>query len=196
MRGRCASASASAAQDWTSGTSCPPPPFRSQWQGSPASITSVSAPISTLTSTRTRLCGPGASLGAADAGLLDTSVAVEIGTIPLARLPLVSAISCLTLAELEAGPGAAGDAFERRRRRRHLRLLRAQLTTIPFDPGCAGAYGSVHAAVAAAGRKPRGRRAVDLLVAATAVAHRLPLYTRNPDDLAGLDGLLEVVVVP
>jgi predicted nucleic acid-binding protein len=52
----------------------------------------------------------------------------------------------------------------------------------------------VYAAVVAAGRKARGRRATDLLIAATALAHDLPLYTRNPDDFAGLDHLVEIVV--
>jgi predicted nucleic acid-binding protein len=61
------------------------------------------------------------------------------------------------------------------------------------DRAVARAYGSVYAAVAAAGRKARGRRAFDLLIAATALAAQLPLYTRNPDDFEELDGLVEVV---
>ena len=56
---------------------------------------------------------------------------------------------------------------------------------IPFDADAAGAYGRVTAAVIAAGRKPH-RRAVDLMIAATAIAAELPLYTTNPDDFAGL----------
>lgn len=46
----------------------------------------------------------------------------------------------------------------------------------------------------AAGRQPRAR-ALDLLIAATALAHGARLYTRNPGDLAGLDGLVEIVSV-
>jgi predicted nucleic acid-binding protein len=60
----------------------------------------------------------------------------------------------------------------------------------------ARAYGRVYAAVATAGRKARGRRAFDLLIAATALAAELPLYTRNSDDFEGLDGLVEVVAIP
>lgn len=67
---------------------------------------------------------------------------------------------------------------------------------MPFDAAAARAYGRVYSAVQAAGGKPRGRRAVDLMIAATALASDLPLYTRNPGDFSGLDGLLVVVEVP
>ena len=36
---------------------------------------------------------------------------------------------------------------------------------------------------------------MDLLIAATAHAHSARLYTREPDDFAGLDGLVDVVAV-
>jgi predicted nucleic acid-binding protein len=45
-----------------------------------------------------------------------------------------------------------------------------------------------------AGRGTR-RRIADLLIASAAVANQLPLYTTNPDDFTGLDGLLAVVKV-
>jgi predicted nucleic acid-binding protein len=64
---------------------------------------------------------------------------------------------------------------------------------LPLDPAAARAYGRIYAAVANAGRRPRGARAVDLLIAAIALAHDLPLYTRNPDDFGHLDGLVEIV---
>lgn len=64
---------------------------------------------------------------------------------------------------------------------------------IDFDPGCASAYGCISTATAWAGRKVRGRRSVDLMIAATALAHGLPIYTRNAADLRGLDGLIEIV---
>jgi predicted nucleic acid-binding protein len=66
---------------------------------------------------------------------------------------------------------------------------------LPFDAEAARAYGRVSAAVAAAGRNARGPRAVDLLIAATALANQLPLYTRNADDFHFLDGLVDVIAV-
>ena len=64
-----------------------------------------------------------------------------------------------------------------------------------MDEAVARAYGRVYAAAVAAGRKPRGGLALDLLIAATALAVGLPLYTRNPSDFEGLEDLLEVVAV-
>ena len=82
---------------------------------------------------------------------------------------------------------------ERIRRRRHLAAIQAQITALPFGVSCAEAYGRVHAAVAAIGRKPRGHRALDLAIAASAWAYGLPLYTLNASDLVGLEGLIEIV---
>lgn len=91
--------------------------------------------------------------------------------------------------------GASSDPIERGRRQHHLQIVEATYDPLPFDVTCARAYGRVSAAAPSAGRKPRGRRAVDLLIAATAIANELPLYTRNPHDFKGLDGLLHVVDV-
>ena len=57
-------------------------------------------------------------------------------------------------------------------------------------------YGHIYAAVITAGRKARGRRTMDLLIAATALSNKLPLYTHNIDDFAGLENLLDIVAVP
>jgi predicted nucleic acid-binding protein len=124
-------------------------------------------------------------------GLLDTSVLVAPRI--SAFLPTDTSIATLSLAELAAGPRAATDAAERGRRQEHLQLVEAMYDPLPFDTACARAYGRVYGAVAATGRKARGRRAVDLLIAATALAHDLPLYTRNAGDLQGLDQILEIV---
>ena len=128
-------------------------------------------------------------------GLIDTSVVIDLELIDSADLPLELAVSAVTMAELAAGPHATADAAERARRQDRLQRAEATFEPLPVDAAVARAYGRVYAAVGAAGRKARGRRAVDLLVAATAVAAGLPLYTRNPDDFAGLSDLLEIVSV-
>lgn len=126
-------------------------------------------------------------------GLLDTSVLIDFGA--ATSLPEEASISALSLAELAAGPHAVDDPAERARRQQRVQMTEAAFDALPFDDACARAYGSVFAAVAAAGRKPRGRRMVDLLIAATAIAHDLALYTHNASDLVGLDALLEIVDV-
>jgi predicted nucleic acid-binding protein len=122
-------------------------------------------------------------------GMLDTSVVVDLDRIDAAQLPDRISISAVTMAELAAGPHATGDLAERARRQDRLQRAESTFDPLPFDVHAARAYGRVYASVLAAGRKARGRRAVDLLIAATAVAHQLPLYTRNPDDFDQLAGL-------
>lgn len=128
-------------------------------------------------------------------GLLDTSVVIDLETIPAASLPIEVAISAITLAELAAGPHATDDPAERSRRQDRLQRAEAAFDPLPFDTDAARAYGRVFSAVVNARRKPRGARAVDLLIAATAVAASLPLYTRNPDDFQSLDDLIDVIAV-
>ena len=101
----------------------------------------------------------------------------------------------MTLAELAAGPHAATDPAERARRQDRLQRTEATFEPLPVDGAVARAYGRVYAAVTHAGRKARGRRAFDLLIAATALAAGLPLYTRNPEDFDELNGLVEVTTV-
>ncbi|HEX3325335.1 MAG TPA: type II toxin-antitoxin system VapC family toxin [Solirubrobacterales bacterium] len=127
--------------------------------------------------------------------MIDTSVVVGLGSIDTARFPAEIAISALTLAELSGGPHAAADEVTRARRQLHLQQVEACFEALPFDPSCARAYGQIYAAVHDTGRKPRGRHAVDLMIAATALAHDLPLYTRNGKDLSGLGDLIEIVDV-
>jgi predicted nucleic acid-binding protein len=129
-------------------------------------------------------------------GLVDTSVVIDLGRIDPAELPSEIAVSAVTLAELAAGPHATDDADERARRQDRLQRTEATFESLPLDGEVARAYGRVYAAVAGAGRKARGRRAFDLLIAATALAAGLPLYTRNAADFQELEGLLEVVPVP
>jgi predicted nucleic acid-binding protein len=128
-------------------------------------------------------------------GLIDTSVVIALENIDAGQLPSELAISALTMAELAAGPHATGDAGERARRQDRLQRAEAAFDPLPFDGDSARAYGRIYAAVIATGRKARGARAIDLLIAATALAANLPLYTRNLDDFRGIEHLLTIVGV-
>jgi predicted nucleic acid-binding protein len=127
--------------------------------------------------------------------LLDTSVIVGLDRIDPEHLPDEPSVCAITLAELAAGPHATSDPAERARRQDRLQRIEAVFDPLAFDADAARAYGRVYAAIAALGRKTRGKRAVDLLIAAIALAADLPLYTCNPDDFVGLKDLVEVVPV-
>lgn len=129
-------------------------------------------------------------------GIVDTSVIIDLDRIHTDHLPTELAVSALTLAELAAGPHATSDPAERARRQHRLQQAEGGFDAIAFDTQAARAYGLVCAQLASAGRKARGRRAIDLMIAATAMAHGLPLFTRNPADVDGLGDLLEIVPVP
>ena len=128
-------------------------------------------------------------------GLLDTSVVIDLERLDPSKLPIAVAVSAVTMAELAAGPHAASDADERGRRQDRLQRAEAAFDPLPFDSEAARAYGRIYAAVTAAGRRARGARALDLLIAATACASGLPLYTRNGADFEALEDLVDVVVV-
>ena len=120
-------------------------------------------------------------------GLLDTSVVISLERVPPEQLPAEPAIAAITLAELTAGPHATNDEDERARRQDRLQRIEALLDPLPFDAAAARAYGRIYAATRARRRKPRGARAVDLMIAAVALANDLPLFTCNPDDFEHLD---------
>ncbi|MEZ5412589.1 MAG: type II toxin-antitoxin system VapC family toxin [Acidimicrobiales bacterium] len=128
-------------------------------------------------------------------GLLDTSVVIDLDHLDAASLPREVAVAAITLAELAAGPHATTDPGERARRQDRLQRAEATFDALPFDTDAARAYGRIYAAVVAAGRKARGARAVDLMIAATASSTGLPLYTRNPEDFRALGDLVEIVAV-
>ncbi len=126
-----------------------------------------------------------------DRAILDTSVVIAANVAPLSG---VLAISAVTLAELQFGVLIARNPEVRAERLRRLSVLQRQVRALPVDEVVATSYGRLAAAVVEAGRQPR-RRVMDLLIAATAHAHQARLYTRNPDDFAGLEGQIEVVAV-
>jgi predicted nucleic acid-binding protein len=128
-------------------------------------------------------------------GLLDTSVLIDWhDPVVVGALPEHMAISVITAAELAAGPHLAATHAERAKRQARLQEVEAKLEPLPFDAAAVRSYGLVVAAVVREGRKPRSRFA-DLLIAATAHANRLDLYTRNGDDFAGLDDLVAVIAI-
>jgi predicted nucleic acid-binding protein len=127
-------------------------------------------------------------------GVLDTSVVIDHDQIDAERLPDESAITAVTLAELAAGPHATEDKDERARRQDRLQWATANWDPLPFDAESARMYGRMFAATRAAGQSSRSRLA-DLLIASTAAAYELPLYTRNPSDFAALKRIVKVVAV-
>jgi predicted nucleic acid-binding protein len=127
-------------------------------------------------------------------GLLDTSVVIDHDVIEPALLPDESAIAAVTLAELAAGPHASGDDQERARRQDRLQWAATTWDALPFDAAAARMYGLIFAATKRAGRSSRARFA-DLLIAATAAANGLPLYTRNPSDFIGLEDVVTIVAI-
>jgi predicted nucleic acid-binding protein len=126
-------------------------------------------------------------------GMVDTSVLIDPP--PETALPEEASVAAITLAELVAGIHATRDPNERAARQDRLQRVEATLEALPFDARAARAYGRVFAAISGAGRKARGKRAIDLLIAATALSVGLPLYTRNVDDFSGLEGVVDIVEV-
>jgi predicted nucleic acid-binding protein len=121
-------------------------------------------------------------------GVLDTSTVVLLGRLSASDLPSEPLITAVTLAELSVGPLVATDGNERAARQAHLQQAEADFDPLPFDVEAARAFGRVAASVRNAGRKVQAR-AYDAMIAATAIANGLALYTVNPSDFQGIDGL-------
>ncbi len=127
-------------------------------------------------------------------GLLDTNTVILLARLrDPQQLPPVPAIATVSLAELSVGPLVAPTEPERAARQAHLQQAEADFDPIPFDAAAARAFGQVAADLRRSGRKASAR-AYDALIAATAIANGLPLYTVNPDDYLGITGLRVVAV--
>ena len=126
--------------------------------------------------------------------LLDTSVGIELDLIDTDDLSDETAISAIALAELAAGPHAAVDEQERGRRQDRLQWAASSWDPLPLNGEVARAYGRLYATMRGIGRASR-RRFAELLIAATARAHGLPRFTRNPTDFAGLEDLIQIQAV-
>ena len=128
-------------------------------------------------------------------GILDTSTVILLTRIEdETLLPMEPLISAVTLAELSVGPLLATTELERAARQSHVQQAEADFEPRPFDVPAARAFGRAALALRRSGRAVKPR-AYDVMIAATALAHGLPLYTCNPKDFAGIDGLT-VVAVP
>jgi tRNA(fMet)-specific endonuclease VapC len=128
-------------------------------------------------------------------GLLDTSVLLLAARLDdPSVLPAEPLISAMTLAELAVGSLLSDEEIERVHRQAHLQQVEAGFDPVPFDAAAARAFARVALSLRRAGKKPAAR-GYDAIIAAIAVSRGLTLYTCNPRDFEGIDGL-EVVAVP
>ncbi|HUE95544.1 MAG TPA: type II toxin-antitoxin system VapC family toxin [Longimicrobiaceae bacterium] len=132
-----------------------------------------------------------------DRGVLDTNTVILLPRIAdPAQLPAEPLITTITLAELSVGPLVASTDDERAARQAHLQQAESSFDPLPFDAPAARVFGRVAASLRRRGRKPAAR-SYDAMIAAIAIANGLPLYTCNPTDFSGIDGLeLVAVTVP
>jgi predicted nucleic acid-binding protein len=128
-------------------------------------------------------------------GLLDTSVFIarESGR-PLddSLLPEESAISAVTVGELQAGVLAASDTDVRARRLATLEAL-SDIEVLAIDEAVAASWALLRVHLAESGRRLNVN---DLWIAATALAHQIPVVTQDEDfsPVEGVGGLRVVSV--
>jgi predicted nucleic acid-binding protein len=126
------------------------------------------------------------------AAVVDTSIIAALKLYDPLELPDTILITAVTLGELSFCPHATDDPAKRAARVAVLQHVEATFEPLPYDQGAARLYGQICAAVRVIGREPR-RRASDLMIAATAASNQLAVYTANPGDFKGTEGLVEVV---
>lgn len=127
-------------------------------------------------------------------GLLDTSVVVALSALSPSRIPTYPLMSAITLAELSVGPLVATASEERISRQIALQTAEATLECLPFDAACARQFGVIAGELKNSGKRSRSR-GIDILIAATAVAHNLPLFTVNVSDFDDIPRLDVIPVV-
>ncbi len=117
---------------------------------------------------------------AAERGLLDVgSLAKEPGKIELA-------ISVITASELLHGVYRANTRLRRARRETYVEAILAALPVIPFDLICARTHARLWADLAERGVNVGAH---DLVIASTAIAHRMDLATRDERSFPRISGL-------
>ena len=129
-----------------------------------------------------------------ESGVLDTSVYIDLALLDPTVLPVMPELTAITMAELHQGVAMATDAASRAARTEKLGAAIVEFEPLPFDGSAAARYGTLVALTVEVNRDPKPRR-MDLMIAAIASAHGLPLYTRNAKDLVGLADMLHIVEV-
>jgi hypothetical protein len=129
-----------------------------------------------------------------ESGVLDTSAYIDLGVLDPSVLPSIPELTAITMAELHQGVAMAEDAVTRSARNEKLGAAIVDFDPLPFDAAAATRYGTLVALTVEANRDPRPRR-IDLMIAAIASSHDLPLYTRNAADFIGLSDFLKVHAV-
>ncbi|MDP9951319.1 MULTISPECIES: type II toxin-antitoxin system VapC family toxin [Streptomyces] len=124
--------------------------------------------------------------------MLDTCTYIDLGLLEPERLPMLPALTAVSLAELQQGVAMARDPLVRAARMEKLGAAVADFEPLPFDGDAAARYGTLVALVVAARRDPRPRR-MDLMIASIASVRGLPLFTRNPDGFKGLEHSVTVI---
>jgi predicted nucleic acid-binding protein len=109
--------------------------------------------------------------------LLDTSVLIGEESPP----DIEAAISVASLAELHFGVLVAVDEDERAVRTQRLGSIESTFDPLPVSAAVAREWGRLAGAVSNRGGQPR-RRAIDLVIAATANVQGVPLVTHNTGD--------------
>jgi predicted nucleic acid-binding protein len=112
-------------------------------------------------------------------GLLDTSVFIarEGRGLDVSALPDEVAVSIVTYAELRAGLLAAADVTVRSRRLTTLQTV-ADLNPLPIDAPVADEWARLRLVLASSGRRMNVN---DTWIAATALAHGVPVVTQDAD---------------
>jgi predicted nucleic acid-binding protein len=126
-------------------------------------------------------------------GLLDTSVFIASETarpLEVERLPRESAISAVTVAELHVGVLAARDTDTRARRLATLDAV-ADIELLVVDAAVAASWALLRVHLAETGRRLNVN---DLWIAATALAHGVPVVTQD-DDFDPIDGVAGLSVI-
>ena len=138
--------------------------------------------------------GPALVADRYESGVLDTCTYIDLGQVDPASLPRAPEITAITMAELQQGVAMAKNAITRAARTELLGAAIVDFDPLPFDGEAAARYGTLVALTIEAKRDPRPRR-LDLMIAAIASAHDLPLFTRNINDFVGLEAMVSAIAV-